>query len=131
MLRETKLGGRDLNWALAALRREKLIERSESHRWLLSGDLSRITLVDLMSRLGLFLDYDRLLLVNADGGWLGAMRERLVELEKTRKSVLDVEIAALLDLPKPDDTAPKQVETKSEDEKKDEIGPKDMTEIVD
>ena len=131
MLRETKLGGRDLNWALAALRREKLIERSESHRWLLSGDLSRITLVDLMSRLGLFLDYDRLLLVNADGGWPGAMRERLVELEKTRKSVLDVEIAALLDLPKPDDTAPKQVETKPEDEKKDEIGPKDMTEIVD
>ncbi|KZB62953.1 trehalose-binding protein [Thalassospira lucentensis] len=131
MLRETKLGGRDLNWALAALRREKLIERSESHRWLLSGDLSRITLVDLMTRLGLFLDYDRLLLVNADGGWPVAMRERLVELEKTRKTVLDVNVAELLDLPKSEDKVPETVEPKREQESSGEIGPKDMTQIVD
>ena len=131
LMKELKLGGRDLNWALAALRREKLIDRSESHRWLLSGDLSRITLVQLMTRIGLFLDYDRLLLVNADGGWPGAVRDRLVELEKKRQSVLDIDIAALLDLPKPDDQVPEIVKPDAHQEKPNEIGPKDMAQTID
>lgn len=109
MMRDLKLGGRDLNWALAALRREQLIDRSEKHRWLLSGDLSRITVEQLMTRMGLFLDYDRLLVANAEGGWPIAMRERLVELENKRQSVLDMKVGTLLDTPRPKDKVPEQV----------------------
>ncbi|WP_417823522.1 YihY family inner membrane protein [Thalassospira lucentensis] len=131
MMREVKLGGRDLNWALAALRREKLIDRSESHRWLLSGNLSRLTLNDLMGRLGLFLDYDRLLVVQSDGGWPGKMRERLVELEKTRGSVLDVEVGALLDTPKPEDKVPEQIKPNPDHPRQEEISQNDMAQSVD
>ncbi|KZB65197.1 MULTISPECIES: YihY family inner membrane protein [Thalassospira] len=130
MMRELKLGGRDLNWALAALRREKLIDRSESHRWLLSGDLSRISLMQLMTRLGLFLDYDRLLLVQTDGGWPVVMRERLVELEKKRQSVLDISVGELLDTPRPEDKVPEPVEADPHQQKSREIDQKDMTDTI-
>ncbi|MDG4719107.1 MULTISPECIES: YihY family inner membrane protein [Thalassospira] len=130
MMRELKLGGRDLNWALAALRREKLIDRSEDRRWLLSGDLSRITLMELMTRMGLFLDYDRLLLVQTDGGWPIVMRERLVELEKKRQSVLDVQVGALLDTPRPSDKIPEQVEVDPAQLKANQVEQKDMTDII-
>ncbi|RCK44602.1 YihY family inner membrane protein [Thalassospira profundimaris] len=130
MMRELKLGGRDLNWALAALRREKLIDRSEDHRWLLSGDLSRITLTELMTRMGLFLDYDRLLLVQTDGGWPIVMRERLVELEKKRQSVLAVQVGALLDTPRPENKIPEQVEADPHHLKANQVEQKDMTDII-
>jgi membrane protein len=130
MMRELKLGGRDLNWALAALRREKLINRSENHRWLLSGDLSRITLMELMTRLGLFLDYDRLLLVQTDGGWPIVMRERLVELEKKRQSVLDVQVGELLDTPRPSDKIPQQVAANPAQSKENQISQKDMSDTI-
>lgn len=130
MMRELKLGGRDLNWALAALRREKLIDRSESHRWLLSGDLSRITLMDLMTRMGLFLDYDRLLVVQTDGGWPIVMRERLVELEKKRQSVLDVKVGELLDTPRPADKIPEQIEQEPAEKRAASISQKDMTDTI-
>jgi len=130
MLRELKLGGRDLNWALAALRREKLIDRSENHRWLLSGNLSRITLNDLMARLGLFLDYDRLLMVPADGGWPVRMRDCLIELEKARLSVLDVIVGDLLDTPKPDDKVPERIKDDPETPKSAKIDQNDMAQTV-
>jgi membrane protein len=130
MMRDIKLGARDLNWALAALRREKLIDRSEDHRWLLSGDLSRISLADLMSRLGLFLDYDRLLVVQTNGGWPLAMRERLIELEKKRQTVLDVNLGALLDAPRPEDKIPKQVTKDPEMANTRDIDQRDMTETI-
>ncbi|MEQ9345013.1 MAG: YihY family inner membrane protein [Thalassospira sp.] len=130
MLRDLKLGGRDLNWALAALRREKLIDRSESHRWLLSGNLSRLTLNDLMARLGLFLDYDRLLVVPADGGWPVRMRDRLIELEKTRHVVLDIIVGELLDTPKQADQIPEQIKEDPETPKPTEIDQNDMAQTV-
>ena len=131
MMREVKLGGRDLNWALAALRREKLIDRSESHRWLLSGNLSRLTLNDLMSRLGLFLDYDRLLVVNTNAGWPVVMRERLIALEKKRQSVLDVEVGTLLDTPKSEDKVPEVIERADDDGNSSDIGNKEMVQTTD
>ncbi|WP_085584907.1 YihY family inner membrane protein [Thalassospira mesophila] len=109
LLRDLKMGGRDLNWALAALRRENLIERSEKHRWLLSGDLSRLKLGLLMSRLGLFLDPDRLLLVDVKSGWPLGVREKLMELEGTRKGVLDVSLSQLFESQRPDDKVPEPV----------------------
>ncbi|MBX2833128.1 MAG: YihY family inner membrane protein [Rhodospirillales bacterium] len=130
MLRELKLGGRDLNWALAALRRENLIDRSENHRWLLSGNLSRITLNDLMARLGLFLDYDRLLVVPADGGWPVRMRDCLIKLEKTRHSVLDVIVGDLLDTPKPEEKTPEQIKDDPETPKPAKIDQNDMAQTV-
>ncbi|WP_417829122.1 YihY family inner membrane protein [Thalassospira sp.] len=130
MMRDIKLGGRDLNWALAALRREKLIDRSESHRWLLSGDLSRISLMDLMTRLGLFLDYDRLLVVQTDGGWPVAMRERLIELEKKRQTVLDVKVGDLLDTPRPEDKIPEQIRKDPGQEATGDIDQKQMTDTI-
>ncbi|WP_033067074.1 YihY family inner membrane protein [Thalassospira australica] len=130
MMRELKLGGRDLNWALAALRREKLIERSESHRWLLSSNLQRLRLIDLMTRLGLFLDYDRLLVVQADGGWPSMMRERLIALEETRGKVLDIMVGELLDTPKPDDQVPEPVKPRDDVPKETEIDQNDMVQTV-
>lgn len=130
MMRDLKLGGRDMNWALAALRREKLIDRSENHRWLLSGDLSRITLTDLMTRMGLFLDYDRLLVVYSEGGWPFRMRECLVELEKTRRLVLDIKVGELLDTPKPDDQVPEQIKPDDDVPKPTEIDQNDMVQTV-
>lgn len=131
MMREVKLGGRDLNWALAALRREKLIDRSEHHRWLLSGDLSRITLFELMNRLRLFLDYDRLLVVSTDAGWPGVVREHLIELEEKNQSVLDMDIASLLDTPKPDDKECEVAEEKEHSETTSDVDAKDMAQIPD
>ncbi|MBS8272217.1 YihY family inner membrane protein [Thalassospira tepidiphila] len=127
MMRDVKLGGRDLNWALAALRRQKLIERSDKHRWLLSGDLSRISLMDLMTRLGLFLDYDRLLVVQTDGGWPVAMRERLIELEKKRETVLDVKVGELLDTPRPEDKVPEQIKKDPDQDKGGDIDEKEIS----
>ncbi|MFV1851367.1 MAG: YihY family inner membrane protein [Thalassospira sp.] len=130
MMRELKLGGRDLNWALAALRREKLINRSDNHRWLLCGDLSRITLMELMTRLGLFLDYDRLLVVQTEGGWPIVMRDRLIELEKKRQTVLDVKVGDLLDMPRPEDKIPEKVTPEAHQIRGNQIDQNDMTDTM-
>ncbi|MCC9625801.1 YihY family inner membrane protein [Thalassospira sp. MA62] len=130
MLRELKLGGRDLNWALAALRREKLIDRSENHRWLLAGDLQRLSLLDLMTRLGIFLDYDRLLLVDVDGGWPGRLRESLISLENTRGKVLNIMVGDLLDTPKPPDRVPEQHKPDDDVPKETKIDQNDMAQTV-
>lgn len=86
--------------------------------------------MDLMSRLGLFLDYDRLLVVQTDSGWPIAMRERLIELEEKRKTVLDVKVGDLLDTPRPEDKIPEQIEKDPDHEKQDDINQKDMTDII-
>lgn len=133
LLHELKMGGRDLNWALAALRREKLIDRSEKHRWLLSGDLSRLKLGDLMGKLGLFLDQDRFLLVDVKSGWPMRVRDKLIELEDSRKGLLDVSIGELFQSPRPDDKVPEPLEKEDDDsQKRDrEIDHNDMTSQID
>ncbi|PKR51722.1 YihY family inner membrane protein [Thalassospira marina] len=133
LLHELKMGGRDLNWALAALRREKLIDRSEKHRWLLSGDLSRLKLGDLMGKLGLFLDQDRFLLVDVKSGWPMRVRDKLIELEDSRKGLLDVSIGELFQSPRPDDKVPEPLEKEDDDGKKRdrEIDHNDMTSQID
>ena len=86
--------------------------------------------MQLMTRLGLFLDYDRLLLVQTDGGWPVVMRERLVELEKKRQSVLDISVGELLDTPRPEDKVPEPVEADPHQQKSREIDQKDMTDTI-
>ncbi|MFH1804779.1 MAG: YihY family inner membrane protein [Pseudomonadota bacterium] len=126
LLRDLKLSARDLNWALAVLRREKLIDRSEQHRWLLSGDLTRITLAELMARIGMFMDHDRLLLAGADGGWPSVVRKRLIELKKKRQSVLKIPVADLLDLPKSEDRVPEPVKSTEPEQNNNDAVPADM-----
>jgi membrane protein len=110
LLKTLRLGGRDLNWALAALRRENLIERSEKHRWMLSGDLAQISLHHLMTKLGLFLDYDRLLVVEAEGGWPRDLRDKLIAVEGQERKLLDIAVGTLLDVPKQDDAVPEPMD---------------------
>jgi membrane protein len=130
LLRELKMGGRDLNWALAALRRENLIERSEKHRWLLSGDLSRLKLGHLMTRLGLFLDHDRLLLVEVNSGWPGRVRDKLLELDETRQGLLDVSISDLFQSPRPENKVPQPVEDDGTSSAPVDIDPDEMNRQV-
>jgi membrane protein len=123
LLADLKMGGRDLNWALAALRRENLIDRSEQHRWLLSGDLSRLKLGQLMTRLGLFLDHDRLLLVDVQSGWPGLVRDKLLLLEDARKGMLDVSVSELFQSPRPQDKVPKVLENSENSDDSDKSAP--------
>ncbi|OKH89433.1 YihY family inner membrane protein [Thalassospira sp. TSL5-1] len=133
LLHELKMGGRDLNWALAALRRENLIDRSEKHRWLLSGDLSRLKLGDLMEKLGLFLDQDRLLLVDVKSGWPIEVRDRLIELQDCRKDIFDVALSELFQSQRPEDVVPAPLEQNKDDAKSKagDINADDMNSQVD
>lgn len=83
--------------------------------------------MDLMTRLGLFLDYDRLLVVQTDGGWPVAMRERLIELEKKRETVLDVKVGELLDTPRPEDKVPEQIKKDPDQDKGGDIDEKEIS----